>query len=160
MSTVQTGLHEVGLAARFRNAYQSIIGLFEQRLVPLLDLGIRVWIAEVFLSSGLTKITDWENTLFLFDFEYAVPLLPSAWTALLATSFELVMPVLLILGLATRFAALPLLVMAMTIQFVLGAENAAYNHVTHYYWMILLVTIVVRGGGKLSLDRLIARRIG
>ena len=157
MSTVQIVFDEIGIVNRFRNVYAAVVGLFDRNLVPLLDLGIRVWMAEVFFSSGLTKIADWENTLFLFDFEYAVPLLPTAWTAFFATSFELMMPVFLVVGLATRFAALPLLAMAMVIQFVLGADNAAYSHVTHYYWMILLVTIVLRGGGKLSLDHLIGR---
>ena len=157
MSTVQIVFDEIGFVSLFRGAYAAVVRVFENNLVPVLDLGFRVWMAEVFFSSGLTKIADWENTLFLFDFEYAVPLLPTAWTAVFATGFELLMPVFLVVGLATRFAALPLLAMAMVIQFVLGAENAAYSHVTHFYWMILLVTIVLRGGGKFSLDHLIGR---
>ena len=157
MTTVQLVLDEIGILNRFRSAYSAAVSFGDRNLVPLLDFGVRAWMAEVFFSSGLTKIADWENTLFLFDFEYAVPLLPTAWTAVFATGFEIVMPVFLILGFATRFAALPLLAMAMVIQFVLGADNAAYSHVTHLYWMILLATIVLRGGGKLSLDHLISR---
>ena len=121
--------------------------------------GLRLWIAKVFFSSGLTKIADWGSTVFLFQFEYQVPILPAAWTAGLATTFELVMPVLLVIGLATRSAALPLLAMTLVIQLVLGATNPAYDHITHYYWMILLITIIVRGPGPLSVDHLIVRKL-
>ena len=70
------------------------------------------------------------------------------------------MPVLLVIGLATRFAAVPLLAMALVIQFVLGASNPAYDHITHYYWMILLTVIIIRGPGPLSIDHLIGRKFG
>ena len=126
---------------------------------PVLDLGLRIWMAHVFFTSGLQKISDWGSTVFLFDFEYQVPILPPEVAAFLATSFELVMPVLLVVGLMTRLAAVPLLGMALVIQFVLGAANPAYDHLAHYYWMILLVTIVLRGPGMLSLDHLIAKRL-
>ena len=120
-------------------------------LTPVLDLGLRIWMAHVFFMSGLQKIGDWGSTVFLFDFEYQVPLLPPEVAAFLATSFELVMPVLLVIGLMTRFAAL-------VIQFVLGATNPAYDHLAHYYWMILLVTIVLRGPGRISIDHYLAQR--
>ena len=89
MTTVQIDLGEIGIVNRFRTAYSTTVSFVEQNLTPLLDFGIRAWMAEVFFSSGLTKIADWENTLFLFDFEYAVPLLPTAWTAVLATSLPI-----------------------------------------------------------------------
>ena len=127
-------------------------------LTPVLDLGLRIWMAHVFFTSGLQKIGDWGSTVFLFDFEYQVPLLPPEVAAFLATSFELVMPVLLVIGLMTRFAAVPLLGMALVIQFVLGAANPAYDHLAHYYWMILLVTIVLREPGRISIDHYLARR--
>ena len=127
-------------------------------LTPVLDLGLRIWMAHVFFTSGLQKIGDWGSTVFLFDFEYQVPLLPPEVAAFLATSFELVMPVLLVIGLMTRFAAVPLLGMALVIQFVLGVTNPAYDHLAHYYWMILLVTIVLRGPGRISIDHYLAQR--
>ena len=92
---------------------------------PLLQLALRLWIARVFFNSGLTKIQDWDTTVLLFQEEYKVPLLPPDLAALLGTAFELGMPILLVAGLMTRVAALPLLGMSLVIQFVLGAANPA-----------------------------------
>jgi putative oxidoreductase len=127
-------------------------------LSPFLLLAIRLWIARVFFSSGLVKISDWDATLFLFQTSYKVPILPPEIAAPLAAAFELSMPVLLILGLFTRLAALPLLGMSLVIQFALGAADPAYNNIEHFYWMFLLLTIFVFGPGKISLDHLIMRR--
>lgn len=76
---------------------------------PAVDLAIRLYIAWVFFKSGLLKIQSWESTLALFEYEFAVPLLPPPMAAYLGTTAELVLPVLLALGLAGRFAALALL---------------------------------------------------
>jgi Predicted membrane protein len=126
---------------------------------PLLQLAIRLWIARVFFLSGLTKLQDWNTTVLLFQEEYRVPLLPPDLAALMGTAFELGMPILLVVGLASRLAALPLLGMSLVIQFVLGAANPAYDSVEHVYWMFLLLAIVVHGPGALSLDHLIRRRL-
>jgi len=75
------------------------------KLRPLLALGFRLYVARVFLLSGLTKIHDWSVTLALFQNEYHVPVLSPAVAATLGTATELSMPVLLALGLGTRFAA-------------------------------------------------------
>ena len=125
---------------------------------PVVDLLIRIWIGLVFFRSGLQKLDDWESTLFLFEYEYMVPVLPFTVTAYLATAFELAMPILLIVGLASRLAALPLLGMALTIQFILGSANAAYNDFNHYAWMIFLLAIIVRGPGQWSVDRLLRQK--
>jgi putative oxidoreductase len=128
-------------------------------LWPLVALALRLWIARVFFNSGLTKIQDWSATVLLFEFEYQVPLLPPGVAAALGTTFELGMPVLLVLGLATRLAALPLLGMSLVIQFVLGAANPAYDNVEHFYWMLILLTLIARGAGPLSLDHLAKRLV-
>jgi putative oxidoreductase len=124
---------------------------------PLIDLAMRVWIGLVFFRSGLQKLDDWESTLFLFEYEYMVPLLPHTAAAYAATAFELAMPVFLFIGLAARLAAVPLLGMAMVIQFALGASNAAYNDFNHFAWMIFLLAIIVRGPGLLSADHFIRK---
>lgn len=105
--------------------------------------------ASIFFRSGLQKIGDWQATLFLFQEEYRVPLLPVDVAALLAAATELTMPILLVLVLATRLAAVPLLAMALVIQFVPGAENPAFNNPQHYFWMLLLTGLILRGGGRL-----------
>lgn len=92
--------------------------------------------ASIFFRSGLQKIGDWQATLFLFQEEYRVPLLPVDVAALLAAATELTMPILLVL----------------VIQFVPGAENPAFSNPQHYFWMLLLTGLILRGGGRLSLD--------
>ena len=77
-------------------------------LQPLAALAARLYIAQVFFLSGLTKIRDWESTLFLFHEEYKVPLLSPALAAVMGTTGELALPALLVLGLGGRFAALGL----------------------------------------------------
>ncbi len=113
---------------------------------PVTLLFLRFWVAQIFFLSGLTKIHDWASTEFLFAYEYQVPLLPPDLAAVLATTVELSMPVLLVLGLATRLAALPLIAMTLVIQFTY------LPHIDHLYWLILLALIVLRGPGPLSLD--------
>ena len=127
---------------------------FLNRLEPLWWVLLRVWIALVFFKSGLTKIEDFETTIMLFEEEYQVPMLSPYFAALSATFFELVMPVALVLGLATRFAAIPLLIMTVVIQFTY------MDHVQHYYWGIVLLGLILHGGGKLSADYLIERKYG
>jgi putative oxidoreductase len=123
--------------------------------LPLLQLMFRVAVAAVFFKSGLTKIASWELTLQLFQDEYAVPLLPVPVAATLAAATELSMPVLLVLGLGARLAALPLLGMTLVIQLFVYPENWA----EHLMWASLLLFIVTRGAGALSLDRLVRRAV-
>ena len=141
------------------NQFDRATAVLQRFALPVFDLAVRLWIARVFFNSGLTKIRDWESTIYLFEDEYKVPLLPPELAAYLGTTFELAMPVLLVIGFAARFAALPLLGMACVIQFVLGAANPDYDHAEHFYWMFLLVMIVLRGAGPLSVDYLIGRWI-
>lgn len=131
----------------------------ERHAAPLLDLAIRLTMAPIFFRSGLQKMSDWPATVFLFEHEYQVPVLPPSLAAVLATATELTMPVLLVLGLGTRIAAVPLLAMTLVIQFAVGGNNPSFYHHQHYLWMLLLAGLVVRGGGPLSLDHLIARRL-
>ena len=133
-------------------------GALARYVSPVFDLAVRLWMASVFFKSGRTKIADWGATVALFEDEYQVPVLPAEAAAVLGTAFELSMPVLLVLGLSTRFAALPLIAMALVIQFVLGAANPDYDNVQHIYWLFLLGMIVIKGPGPLSLDHLILKR--
>lgn len=126
---------------------------------PVFDLAVRLFIAQVFFQSGRTKIRDWDITVSLFADEYQVPVLPPEAAAILGTTFELGMPVFLVLGLGTRLAALPLLGMACVIQFVLGGANPDYDSVEHFYWMFLLGMIAIKGPGPISLDHLIRARV-
>ncbi|MBI1208601.1 MAG: DoxX family membrane protein [Azospirillum sp.] len=139
-------------------SYRQITEVLERWAVPVVDLLGRAALFRVFFYSGLSKIANWEGTVQLFAHEYQVPLLPPALAAMLATSTELVASTLVLVGLGTRIAALPMLEMAIIIQFWVGAVNPAFNRVEHFFWMVLLLAVICRGPGKLSLDYLISRR--
>ena len=127
---------------------------------PLLDLGIRLYVAEVFFRSGLLKIAHWSGTLYLFENEYHVPLLPPEIAAWFGTFGELAFPPLLVLGLATRFAALSMtfvnLVAVASYWHVLMKNEAALAQ--HVFWGTLLLVTLLHGPGKLSLDYGLRRR--
>ena len=126
-------------------------------LSPLLDLGIRLFVASVFFKSGLTKIASWSTTLALFENEYAVPLLPPQVAALLGTGVELLFPVLLVLGLGARFSALVLFVFNIiaVLSYPGLGEVGLKDHQT---WGLLLLVTLLHGPGPLSFDHLIGRR--
>ncbi len=119
---------------------------------PLLLVVIRFKMAHIFWKSGRIKFTHWDSTMSLFRFEYKVPYLPPDLAAYLAMTFELVCPVLLIFGLMTRLAAIPLLIMTAVIQFTY------LQHSDHTYWAILLGTLLLKGAGPLSLDGYFCKR--
>lgn len=129
--------------------------------MPLLLLAARIWIGLIFFNAGWARITNWSSQDFLFSQIHPVPFLPAALAAPLTTAGELGLAILLMAGLAGRFSALGLLIMTAVIQFVVGQtpqgqENAIANPV-HYFWMFLLLLVLVRGPGLLSLDALIGR---
>ena len=112
----------------------------------------------MFFASGLTKLRDWDSTLFLFEEEYSVPFIPFELAAYLGTAGELILPILLILGLASRFGALGLTVVNIVAVVSLTeiAPAALYSHVI---WGLLLLQVVLFGAGKLSLDQLIKTKL-
>jgi putative oxidoreductase len=114
----------------------------------------RLCIGGVFWSSGMTKIASWQTTVVLFRDEYKVPVLPPELAATLAASVELSMPILLVIGLATRLATLPMLGMTFVIEAFVYPED--WNE--HLIWASMLIFILTRGPGLISLDHLIARR--
>lgn len=126
----------------------------------LVDLGIRLYVAEVFFRSGLLKIGNWDGTLYLFRNEYHVPLLPPELAAWLGTFGELFFPPLLALGLAARFAAFSLsvfnVVAVVSFWHVLSGNEAAL--MSHVYWGMLLVVTLCHGPGMLSVDHFIRSR--
>ncbi|MDH4059972.1 MAG: DoxX family protein [Aquincola sp.] len=129
-----------------------------ESLQPVAQLAARLYVAQAFFLSGLTKIRNWETTLALFDDEYHVPLLPPDVAAVMGTAGELVLPVLLALGLAGRFGALGLSV--VNVVAVLSLEEIAPAALQqHVLWGSLLVGLVLWGPGRWSLDRLIASRL-
>ena len=126
-------------------------------LAPLGDLVIRLWVANVFFKSGLTKIGNWEGTLALFENEYRVPLLPPAVAAFAGTFAELVFPVLLALGLGTRAAALVLFVLNI-VAVVSYPDLGEVGVKDHIHWGLLLLVPLLHGPGALSVDGWLRKR--
>jgi len=120
------------------------------------QLLFRVAIASVFLPAGLLKLASWESTIALFQDEYKVPLLPPVIAATMATTFELGCSSLLIAGLATRLATLPLLGQIATIQLFVYPQ--AWHE--HLVWASILLFVLTRGGGTISADYLLYRWFG
>ncbi|MDH0344630.1 MULTISPECIES: DoxX family membrane protein [Chromobacterium] len=128
-------------------------------LQPLLLLLFRLWIANVFFKSGLTKIDDWDTTILLFTEEYHVPLLPPAIAAALAAAGELGLSALLALGLGGRFAAAGLFILnAVAVISYPGLTEATREF--HYYWGMLIAVVLAFGPGLLSVDALLRRWAG
>jgi putative oxidoreductase len=128
-------------------------------LAPTADLAIRLAVAEVFWKSGLTKLQSWESTLALFEYEYAVPLLPPPIAAYLGTTAELTLPVLLALGLLGRLPALGLF--AFNIVAVVSYPDLSDSGLQfHILWGLLLAATMTRGPGRYALDVVLARSCG
>jgi putative oxidoreductase len=142
----------------------SFVALLDQgralaRRIPFsaLALATRLSIAATFWRSGQTKVSGFhlrEETFVLFRDEYKVPLLPPDIAAYLATTAEHVFPVLLVIGFATRLSALGLLGMTAVIE--LFVYPGAWPE--HALWATLLLWIIARGPGVVSLDHLIWTR--
>lgn len=126
--------------------YYKIVRIFKHIALPILIFIMRFWMARIFWYSGLTKISSWQSTIALFRHEYQVPFIPPELAAYMATSVELICSVLLVCGLMTRLAAIPMIIMTLVIQFTYLDLRE------HYYWLMILSTILFYGPGKLSLD--------
>lgn len=128
------------------------------KLQPLLLLGFRLYVARVFFMSGLTKIHDWSVTLALFTDEYHVPVLPPAIAAMLGAATELSMPVLLALGLGSRFAAGVLFIFNIiaVISYAALPDIAVKDHIL---WGTMLLVLTICGPGKIALDHWLERRL-
>ncbi|MFB0980784.1 MAG: DoxX family protein [Alteromonadaceae bacterium] len=137
--------------------YRNVVGKVSL-LEPVALLAARFYVGWAFFASGLTKLRDWESTLTLFEYEYQVPILPFELAAYLGTAAEIVLPLLLITGLASRFSALGLFV--VNIVAVISLEDIApVAYAEHVLWGVLLAFVFIFNGGRLAVDRLIENKI-
>lgn len=120
-------------------------------------LAARLYLFEVFFKSGLTKIKDWDATLFLFNEEYHVPVLPPELAAWMGTGGELTFSTLLALGILSRPVAVGLF-------FVNAVAAISYPDLgpaalkDHYMWGVLALVLALFGAGRLSVDAFVWRR--
>ena len=133
--------------------YRRTVATLEQFPLSILQFSFRLGIAVVFWNSGIVKIQSWVPTVALFANEYKVPVIPPETAAMMAASVELTCPVLLVFGLATRLATIPMLGVTFVIQ------TFVYPDLWHLHlaWATTLVFILTKGPGAISLDYLIER---
>lgn len=138
---------------RIREYFLGVRSLLERTPFSLIQLAMRISIGFVFFNSGLLKARSFEFAVKLFQDEYRLPLLPPELAARLAMSVELVVPLFLFIGLATRLATLPLLGMVLVIQVLVYPQA----WVEHLLWASVLLVLLTRGAGRISLDYIIER---
>jgi len=131
------------------------IALLDRFPPSIIQLMFRVAIAAVFWSSGLTKIASWATTIALFRDEYMVPLLPPETAAVMSATFELSCSALIVVGLATRLATLPLLGMTFVIEVFVYPEYWTM----HLMWASILLFLLTKGPGVFSLDHYVKRAL-
>jgi putative oxidoreductase len=132
--------------------------LLDQLRSPLL-LAFRLYVAYVFFNSGMQKIGNWEMTLTLFEYEYAVPLLHYELAAYLATAGELFLPIVIALGFGTRLFAIALSVLNVVAVIAYYDALAKVGQVTpHIFWGACLLTNIAFGAGFFSVDHWLKSR--
>ena len=134
---------------------QRVVDRLDRIPYTVLAIPLRLAVATVFWHSAMAKLANWATAVALFREEYRLPLLPPEVAAYLAVSVELTAPVLLVLGLATRSVALILLGMITVIQLFVYPQAWP----THIQWGAMLLVLLARGAGALSVDWLIRRRL-
>jgi putative oxidoreductase len=122
----------------------------------LLAVPLRLGVAWIFWSSAQVKLINWQRTVEQFADEYRVPLLPPDIAASLALAIEIACPILLVLGLFTRFAVAVLMAMTAVIQVFVYPEAWP----THLQWTAMMLVLLCRGAGTLSADHGLWRWVG
>jgi putative oxidoreductase len=156
-----TSLARPAAAHPARRLVEAAIRILSAIPLSLVSLLARLSLAAVFWASARTKIAEGtlftlsDNAVWLFREEYKLPLLPPELAAHLALVGEHLFPVLLVVGLASRFAALGLLGMTLVIQ--LFVYPSAYP--VHGPWAVCCLVVMIHGAGVLSLDHVLARRV-
>jgi len=149
-------IHMNSHSGGFARAIERVIDALQRVPYSLLAIPLRLAVATVFWNSGMTKLANWDATLQLFQDDYKVPLLPPEIAAHIAASIELSTPVLLVLGLLTRPVALVLLGMTTVIEVFVYPQAWP----THIQWAAMLLVLLCRGAGSLSVDYWLRRAFG
>lgn len=119
----------------------------------VLAIPLRLGVAWIFWNSAQVKLINWQRTIDLFTEEYRVPILPPELAASLALAIEIACPILLVLGLLTRFAVVVLMGMTAVIQTFVYPEAWP----THLQWVAMMLVLLCRGAGTFSLDHVLWR---
>ncbi|MPV86061.1 DoxX family protein [Ostreibacterium oceani] len=163
-----------------QNGYNKLLNFGEMATKPfqcITLLIIRLFVASVFLRAGLQKLQDFSTTVFLFEYEYSVPLLSPKLAAMLGTTAEIVLPLLIIFGILTRWSAFALFVFNIVAVLSYKALTAGEFAMTtvwgfiptsivfptkgfedHVVWGLLILVIIVFGAGRVSIDQLLRKK--
>jgi putative oxidoreductase len=116
-------------------------------------LVLRLWLGWIFISAGLTKFNHWDSTLFLFEYEYQVPLIPWQLAAYAGTAAEVILPLFVVIGLLTRPMALALF--GFNIVAVISYPSIwESGFLDHQLWGLMILVVLLYGAGRWSLDQL------
>ena len=126
-------------------------------LKPIADMGLKLWVANVFFKSGLTKIESFDTTLMLFEDEYAVPLLSSVVAAYIGTIAELILPIMLVIGLGGRLVPLGLFLFNI-VAAISYPDLSSEGIQDHIIWVLMLLVLIENGYGWLSVDNIIKNK--
>ena len=139
------------------NTYQNTVTAHAPMLQNIFLLALRLWIAWVFINAGLTKFNHWGSTLFLFEYEYQVPLIPWQLAAYLGTAAEIILPTFVAIGLVTRPMALALF--GFNIVAVISYPAIwKTGFLDHQLWGLMMLTVVIYGAGRWSVDQLLPQK--
>ena len=127
-----------------------------EALIPLFDLSVRLYLANIFWKGGMVKLSSWMSTVMLFTMVYDVPVLPPEMAAYLSTAVELGGSCLLAIGLAGRWAALSLFGLNIVAALSYGQLSEAALQEA-FYWGVLFLYLVLHGPGLISVDALLDR---
>ena len=146
----------VTLAQKIDTIIEPLRAFTDKIGAPVFDLIARLYLANAFFSSGILRLKDFlngngGNQFFLFELEHPVPGLSPEFAAYIATTGEIILPILLVLGLFGRFAAAGLLIMTAVIEFTYGHFDI------HILWAFLALSILIRGPSLLSADHFLLK---
>lgn len=136
--------------------YNNTFELLHKYSDDVFKLFLRLYVADAFIRSGWLKFNAWDSTLYLFESEYQVPIIPWELAAYLGTAAELILPILLVLGLATRLSALGLFFVNIiaVVSYPVIWEGGFYDH---KLWGAMLLVVIIYGQGRASIDSLICK---
>lgn len=145
------------LTSRMARLYYSA-SHWPEYVAPLMDLGLRLYLANIFFKSGLTKVMNWDSTLYLFSDVYYVPMLPPEMAASMAAGAELGLSVLLVFGLFGRFAAAGLFILNI-VAVISYADLSEAGINQHISWGILLGVLLILSRANWSVDAWLEKRL-
>ena len=126
---------------------------FLDKIRPVVNFIVRLYLANIFLFLGLEKIQNWDATLFLFQNEYQIPLVHHSIATVLAIIIQIVCPIMLVLGYGARFAALVLFITTLL------SSLFYQQYVEYYYLMLILALLMCYGPDKFSLGHYMSNKV-